>query len=99
MESQADAAIGASNVIKEFLRVLAHDRFLVITSNVVPRYTVVVYIVEYAKARFRCAVNIELCIVRLALLLVPCLRPWVVAPTRKDLEKNIFCIPYLIISF
>lgn len=50
-----------------------------------PCDAVVVNVIEDAQARFRGAVNVELCVVGLTLLLVASLRPRVVAPAVGDL--------------
>lgn len=88
--SQTDARVGAGDVVEEFVRVFADDGLLVVAGDVVPRDTVVVYVVEYAEAGFAGAVDVELSVVGLALLLVAGLRPWVVAPAVGDLERNVY---------
>lgn len=89
MLSQAEAGVGAGDVVKQLVGVLADDGLLVVAGHVVPCDTVIVHVVEDAEAGLGSTVDVELSVVRLALLLVASLRPWVVAPAVGDLEKQI----------
>lgn len=77
---KTDSAIGAGDVVEEFVAVLAHEGLLVVASNVVPGDAVVVYVVEDRQAGLLGAVDVELSVVGLTLLLVSGLGPGVEAP-------------------
>lgn len=85
MVSKADATVGGGHVVEEFVAVFADERFLVVAGDVVPRDSVIVDIVQHAEARLVGSVDVELCVVRLACLLVTRGRPGVVPPTTRDL--------------
>lgn len=51
-----------------------------------PCNSIVVYIIKYTEAGFGGAVDVELSVIRLALLLVASLRPRVVAPAIRNLK-------------
>lgn len=92
VRSQTEAGVGAGDVVEELLRVLADHGLLVVAGDVVPRDAVVVHVVEHAHARLGRAVDVELCVVGLADLLVPGLRPRVVAPAVGDLKIKLYVI-------
>lgn len=80
-----ESRVGGTHVVKQLIAVLAHERFLVIASDVVPRDTVAVHVVQHAQARLHRAVDVELSVVRLRLLLVSALAPRVVRPVGRRL--------------
>lgn len=83
---QLDASVGGLDVVEEFLGVFADERLLVVTSNVVPRNSVVVNVVQNTQAGFVGAIDVEFGIVGLSLLLVTGLTPWIVSPAGWDLK-------------
>lgn len=68
--SQTDARVSTGDIIEEFLVILAHDGLLVVAGDVVPCDAVVVHVVKYTQARLGGAVDVELGVVGLTLLLV-----------------------------
>lgn len=83
--SEAEATVGGCDVVEQLIAVFTDERFLVVTSYIMPRDAVVVDIVEHAEARLVGSVNVELRVVRLSCLLVARGRPGVVPPTSWDL--------------
>lgn len=69
-KSQTETGVGASNIVEKLFGVFANDRFLVVASDVVPSDAVVVDVVEDAEAGLVGAVDVELGVVGLTLLLV-----------------------------
>lgn len=65
-----------------------------VASHIVPRYTIVVDVVQDRQAGFAGAVNVEFSIVRLTLFLVSRGRPWVVSPAVGSLVgwRHLFAI-------
>lgn len=85
---QTNAWVRGSHVVQQFLGIFAHNRFLVVASNVVPSDTVIVHVVQHRQAGFGCLVDVEFGIVWLWDLLVTRLAPWVVAPAVGDLVRG-----------
>lgn len=82
---EADAAVGAGHVVEKLLGVLADERLLVVTRDVVPSDAVIVHVVQDSQARLGSAVDVVLGIVRLPGLLVASLRPRVERPACRCL--------------
>lgn len=99
-ESQTEAGVGAGDVLEQLIRVFTDHGLLVVAGDVVPRDAIVVHVVEHAQAGLRRLVDVELSVVRLPLLLVPGLRPRVVAPAVGDLEGDgIYLQRLILLSF
>ena len=86
--SEADAAVGAGDVVEELVAVLADEGLLVVAGDVVPGDAVVVDVVEDREAGLLGAVDVELGVVGLAGLLVTGLRPGVEAPSSGQLVRG-----------
>lgn len=82
---EANTAVSAGHVVEQLLRVLADERFLMVTCDVVPGDAVVVNVVQNGHAGLVGAVDIILGVVRLPDLLVAGLRPRIEAPTVRRL--------------
>ena len=73
-------AIGTGYVVEKFIGIFADEWLFVITSDVVPRDTIVVDVVENGHAGFGGTVDVEFSVVGLSRLFVTRLRPWIVTP-------------------
>lgn len=73
------------HVVEQLVAVLAHERLLVVTTDVVPRDAVTVHVVQHAQARLHGAVDVELGVVRLRRLLMAALAPRAVRPAGRRL--------------
>lgn len=82
---ETNTAVGAGHVVEQLLGVLADERFLMVTRDVVPGDAVVVNVVQDGQAGLVGTVDVILGIVRLSDLLVAGLRPRIVAPTVRRL--------------
>lgn len=80
-----ETRVGGGHVVEQLVAVFAHERLLVIATDVVPRNTVTVHVVQHAQARFLRAVDVELGVVGLRDLLVAALAPRVVRPADRRL--------------
>lgn len=85
MVLKLDSGVGGAHVVKQLIAVLAHERLLVIASDVVPRDSVTVHVVQHAQTRLHRAVDVELGVVGLRRLLVSALAPRVVRPVGRFL--------------
>lgn len=82
---EADAAVGAGHVVEKLLGVLADERLLVVTRDVMPGDAIIIHVVQDGHAGLGGAVDVVLCIVRLPDLLVAGLRPWIEGPAYRCL--------------
>lgn len=82
---ELETRVGGGHVVDELVAVFAHERLLVVATDVVPCDTVTVHVVQHAQARFLRTVDVKLGIVRLWDLLVAALAPRVVRPTDRRL--------------
>lgn len=85
---EAEAAVGAGHVVEKLLVVLADERLLVVTRDVVPGDAVIIHVVQDGHAGFGGAVDVELGIVRLFGLLVAGLRPRIERPAYRCLVSG-----------
>lgn len=85
---EADAAVGAGNIVQQLLGVLADERLLVVARDVVPGDAVVVDVVQDGHAGLVGAVDVELGVVRLSDLLVAGLGPRVEGPAIRRLVRR-----------
>lgn len=82
---ELESRVGGGHVVEQLVAVLAHERFLVVATDIVPCDSVAVHVVQHAQARLGRAVDVELRVVRLRRLLVSALAPRVVRPTGRRL--------------
>lgn len=85
-ELQSKARVGAGDVVQKLIAVFADERLFVVASNIVPRNTVVVDVVQNAQTRLARSVDVEFGVIGLSDLLVSRRTPWVVAETVGDLS-------------
>lgn len=85
VDLKLETRVGGGHVVEQLVAVFAHERLLVIATDVVPRNAVTVHVVQHAQTRFLRAVDVELGVVRLRDLLVAALAPRVVRPAGRRL--------------
>jgi len=91
--SELESRVGGSHVVEQLIAVLTHERLLVIATDVVPRDTIAVHVVQHAQARLHRSVDVELCVVRLRYLLVTALAPRSVRPAFRCLVGGRYLAP------
>ena len=83
MTSELYALISSNHIVQESIRVLAHERFGMVTGDVVPSHAVTVDVVEEPQTGLLAAVDILLRIVGLGDLEVASGGPGLVGPCRR----------------
>lgn len=87
-ELESDSSVGGCHVVEQLVAVLANEGLLVVAGHIVPGDAVAVHIVKYSEAGLGRSVDVELCVVGLADLLVPGLAPGIEAKTVGNLVRR-----------